>query len=139
MKHSKCSFGASEVEYLVHIVGHKGVRADLENIHAMQEWIRPMTLRSLCGFLGLTDYYRKFFHHYEKIAGPLTNPLKKNAFTWIEVAKQAFSALKQSMCTTPVLVVPDFTKQFVLECDASSKGSGEMLTKEGHPLAFTSK
>jgi hypothetical protein len=36
------------------------------------------------------------------------------------------------MCTaTHVLVVLDFTKTFVLECDASSIGLGVMLMHEG--------
>jgi hypothetical protein len=82
VKKAKCSFGASEVEYLGHIVGHEGVRVDPKNIQAMQDWPRPMTLKCLRGFLGLTGYYRKFFHHYGKISQPLMNLLKKNAFHW---------------------------------------------------------
>jgi hypothetical protein len=35
LKHSKCSFGTSEVEYLGHIVGKSGVRVDPKKIEAM--------------------------------------------------------------------------------------------------------
>ena len=43
------------------------------------------------------------------------------------------------MCNTLVLVVPNFSKTFVLECDASRKGLGVILMQEGHPLEFTNK
>jgi hypothetical protein len=41
--------------------------------------------------------------NYGKIAVPLTSLLKKNAFIWSEIATQAFAALKDDMCTTPIL------------------------------------
>jgi hypothetical protein len=37
LKQSKCAFGASEVEYLGHLVGKDGVRVDPKNIEAMQD------------------------------------------------------------------------------------------------------
>jgi hypothetical protein len=49
---------------------------------------------------------------------PLNDPTKKNSFVWNEAIEYSFSALKEAMCTTPVLEVPYFTKTFVLECDA---------------------
>jgi hypothetical protein len=112
---------------------------DPKNIEAMQDWPHPKTLKILRGFLGLIGYYRKFIKNYGKIATPLTTLLKKNSFTWTLVAAQDFQTLKTTMCTTSVLALPDFTKTFVLECDASGKGISAVLMQEGRPLAFTSK
>jgi hypothetical protein len=139
LKQSKCAFGALEVEYLGHLADKHSVRVDLKSIEAMQDWPHPKTLKILCGFLGLTGYYHKFVKNYGKIVAPLTALLKNNYFTWTPAAAQAFQTLKMAMCTTPVLALPDFTKTFVLEFDASGKGIGVVLMQEGGPLAFTSK
>ena len=139
LKQSKCDFGASEVEYLGHLVGKDGIKVDLKKIEAMQDWPHPKNLKRLRGFLGLTSYYRKFVKNYGKIATPLTALLKKNSFTWTPAVAQDFQTLKMAMCTTPVLALPDFTKTFVLECDASRKGIGVVLMQEGQLLAFTNK
>jgi hypothetical protein len=131
LKQSKCAFGASEVEYLGHLMGKDGVRVDPKKIEAMQDWPHPKTLKSLHGFLGLTGYYCKFVKNYGKIVAPLTTLLKKNSFNWTPAVAQDFQTLKMAMCTTLVLTLPDFTKKFVLECDASRKGIGTVLMQEG--------
>jgi hypothetical protein len=131
LKQSKCAFGAYEVEYLGHLVGKDDIRVDPKKIEAMKDWPHPKTLKSLHGFLGLIGYYRKFVKNYGKIATPLMTLLKKNSFTWTATTAQAFQTLKMTMCTTLVLALPEFTKTFVLECDASWKGIGAVLMQEG--------
>jgi hypothetical protein len=139
LKYSKCSFRALEVKYLGHIVGKASVRVDPKKIEAMQDWPRPKNLKRFHGFRGLIGYYRKFIKNYGKIVVPLTALLKNNSFTWNPVVDQAFQALKVTMCTTPTLALPEFTKKFVLECDASGRGIGAVLMQDGRPLAFTIK
>jgi hypothetical protein len=38
-----------------------------------------------------------------------------------------------------VLALSDFTKPFVVECDASTYGFGTVLVQDGHPIAFYSR
>jgi len=139
VKLSKCSFGMEEVEYLGHIVGREGVKVDPKKIQAVQDSPQPKTLKSLRGFLGLTSYYRKFVRNYGCIARPLTHLLKKNSFLLTDEAQKMFIALKQAMCSTPILALPEFTKSFLIEYDASGTGIGAILVQEGQTLAFTNQ
>ena len=90
-------------------------------------------------FLGLTRYYHKFVNDYGKIASPLTTLLKKYTFTCTHDAECAFDKLKQVMCTTPVLAMPDFSKPFTIESDACDNGLGVVLLQDEHHIAFTGK
>jgi hypothetical protein len=48
----------------------------------------------------------------------------------------AFQCLKKALTTAPVLQLPDFNKQFVIECDGSGLGFGVILHQRDGPIAF---
>lgn len=73
------------------------------------------------------------------IATPLTTLLRKNSFVWTERAILAFNKLKQALSNSPVLRVPDFTKQFVVECDALREGLETVLMQERQSIAYLSQ
>lgn len=61
-----------------------------------------------------------------------------------EPQDKAFRTLKAFVASPPILKVPDFSKPFILQTDASDVGIGAILIQEGedqipHPIAFASK
>ena len=68
-----------------------------------------------------------------QIAAPLTALLKNDSFVLTPEAANAFQLLKEVVLCPLVLALPDFTKPFTLEFDASGLGLGE------RPIVFHSQ
>lgn len=56
-----------------------------------------------------------------------------------EKQEHAFTALKGKLTHVPILVLPNFTKSFEIECDASNVGIRAVLMQEGHLIAYFSE
>ncbi|KAJ0568387.1 putative nucleotidyltransferase, Ribonuclease H [Helianthus annuus] len=137
-KLSKCVFGQTQVGYLGHIVSAEGIAVDPEKIVSIQNWPTPKNVKDVRSFLGLAGYYRRFMRQYASIAGPLTDLLKKHNFTWSSPQEDAFVRLKTLLSSTSVLRLPDFSKLFTIEKDASGTGVGDVLSQDKQPIAFYS-
>jgi hypothetical protein len=70
---------------------------------------------------------------------PLTEVTKKDDFKWGSKAQEAFDNLKRHVTTRLILALPDFTKVFVIESDASGNGLRTILLQQGRPIAYFSK
>lgn len=117
-----------------------GVSTNPDKIKDVLNWPSPQSVKEVRGFLGLAGYYRRFVQHFGMLARPLTELLKKGAlFIWTETCATAFQLLKQALISAPVLALPDFSKTFVIETDASDTGIGAVLQQGGHPIAYVSK
>jgi len=117
----------------------QGVSPDPEKIQAIMDWPKPRSLTTLRGFLGLTGFFHRFVRHYTLLAAPLTDLRRSITFTWSAAADSAFTELKSKITSVSVLTLPDFSKDFVIETDASAMAIGDVLSQASHPPAFFSK
>lgn len=117
IKRSKCQFAQQRIAYLGHVISADGVATDPAKI---QSWTSPTDAKQLRSFLGLAGYYRKFVKHFTIIARPLNDLLKKGTmFMWTAIHEDSFQSLKQALVSSPVLALPDFSKPFQFQTDAS--------------------
>jgi hypothetical protein len=80
----------------------------------------PTTASEIHSFLGLVGYYHRFIKDFSKIAKPMMKLLERNkAFEWTMECQASFKELRKRLTSTPVLVLPDFTKKLDIYCDAS--------------------
>ncbi|GKC86953.1 putative reverse transcriptase domain-containing protein, partial [Tanacetum coccineum] len=56
-----------------------------------------------------------------------------------EEQENAFQTLKDKLCNSPVLALPDGPEDFVVYCDASCLGLGCVLMQRGKVIAYASR
>ncbi|KAI3802312.1 hypothetical protein L1987_30442 [Smallanthus sonchifolius] len=139
-KFSKCDFWIREVQFLGHVINEKGIHVDPAKVEAIKNWAAPTTPTEVRQFLGLAGYYRRFIEGISKIAQPLTSLTQKDKpYNWSETQESAFQLLKQKLCSTPILSLPEGTDDFVVYCDASIQGLGCVLMQRDKVIAYASR
>ncbi|GJX62444.1 putative reverse transcriptase domain-containing protein [Tanacetum coccineum] len=114
-KFSKCEFWIPKVHFLGHVIDSQGIHVDPAKTESIKDWACPKTPMEICQFLGLTGYNRRFIEGFSKIAKSITKlSQKKVKFDW-------------------------GAEKFIVYCDASHKGLGDVLMQNDKVIAYASR
>ena len=122
---------------MAHQVLKRGVRPSNVNVKAITEYPPPQTYMEIRAFLGLVGHYRWFIKGFAQIAQPINEHLagegasrKSEQVFLSKEALESFKALKQACMNSPVLTFANYTKDFLLETDASKEGLEAVLSQK---------
>jgi hypothetical protein len=145
LKKKKCFFMKKKLEFLGHVITRNGLEVDPKKIDKVKNWPVPTKRKEVQRFMGFVNYYRRFIPYIATIAKPLYKLTKKDAdFDWDEEHQKAFEQIREKLCSTEVMALPDFTRKFRLTTDASATGLGAVLEQvddngKARPIAYASK
>ncbi|GKB02948.1 putative reverse transcriptase domain-containing protein [Tanacetum coccineum] len=117
-----------------------GIHVDLAKIESIKDWASPKTPMEIHQFLGLAGYYRRFIEGFSKIAKSMTKLTQKGVkFDWGDKEEAAFQLIKKKLYSAPILALPEGSGDFVVYCDASHKGLGDVLMQREKVIAYASR
>jgi hypothetical protein len=140
----KCHFMVTHGIVLGHIVSSQGIEVDKAKVELISKLPTPKCVKDIRSFLGHAGFYRRFIQNFSAISRPLCRLLTKDApFEWTQDCEEAFSKLKISLTTPPIMQSPDWSLPFELMCDASDYAVGAVLgqrrDKVPHVISYASK
>ena len=139
-KLEKCVFWEKKVDYLGMIIEERKITMDPVKLRGIKDWPAPTTVKEFQQFLGFANYYQWFIQGYGNLTAPLNTLLKKTEkYKWTLEHQKAFDTMKEQFMEALVLYMPDETKPFILEMDASKNASGAVLrqqdsNRDWHPV-----
>lgn len=123
---------AKQISYLGYVISENGLSIATDKITPILNYKTPRNVRDVRRLIGMASWYRRFIPEFSKIIAPISDLISKTkkSIKWSDAADEAFQKLKEALISEPVLMPPDFEKEFTIQCDASDVGIGGILTQK---------
>ena len=113
---NKCVLGVSELDFLGHSVGPRGIYPMEEKVRVVREFPQPTSLRKLREFLGLINFHHRFIPNCAAILEPLNKLLSISEdgtrhLVWDEETATAFTTIKDALANATLLAHPNHMPQ----------------------------
>ena len=140
----KCHFMVREGIVLGHKISARGIKVDRAKIDVIEKLPPPLNVKGVRSFLGHAGFYKRFIKEFSKIIKLLSNLLNKDlVFKFDEECSVTFQTLKHKLTTAPIMIAPDWSKEFELMRDASDYAVGAVLGQRQykviHAIYYASK
>ena len=118
---------------------------DPVKLQGIKDWPTPTSVKAVRSFVGFANFYRRFISNFSALTRPLHDLTRKDQpWKWTQVEQDAFDTLRNHFITAPVLLMPDKTKPFSIESDASKFATGAVLRQadangDTHPCLYLSQ
>ena len=141
----KCKFASETVDSLGYVKGKGSIYPQLVKTEAHSTICLPENQRELWSFLDFAGFYKNFVENMADLSASLSNKIKNSSHDKLlrdHKAKECYSSLKGALSNSPVLALPDLTKN-CLRTDASGVGIGAVLCQyhkdTARPVSYASR
>jgi hypothetical protein len=134
-----------EGKLLGHIVSAEGVKIDPSRVEAIQALSLPRSKKEVQSFLGKINFLRRFVSNFVELVKHITAMLRKgNEVKWTVEPRESFNQIKKALTEAPVLISPDYSKDFLIFSFASFDTVAVVLLQKNdegmeQPISFFSR
>ena len=147
---AKSNFAAEEIDYLGYHLTKEGIAPQHSKVAAILALKPPRNVKDLRRCLGIIQYYRDLWVSRTQLLAPLTDLVgecgttkrstkKKPPWHWEQVHQDAFDEIKKVIARDVILAYPNFSEEFTIYTDASTRQLGGVITQNNRPIAFFSR
>ncbi|KAF9761302.1 Transposon Tf2-6 polyprotein [Nosema granulosis] len=137
----KSKFLTRKMEILGNIIENGMIKIDMTSIEKLiNSDFKTDSKKDIQKIIGTITWYRNFIPDVSRKIISITRLLQNDSKEkWGEEQTKALQEIKEEIKNKAQLSLPDFTKKFRLQCDASDQGMGAVLFQDHGVISYYSK